>query len=77
MADARKQLMERTCAECGRPYIYHNHWTYKMTINEKAYNFCSWGCMRKREAEVQKEKEEKKGRNEHGKGTADSDTGTV
>lgn len=62
MANERKQLREKKCPECGRVFIYRDYWTYKKTYGDHITAFCSWTCMRKREA---KEQAKKKGRKDH------------
>ena len=51
MADATKQLKERKCDLCGKSYIYHEKWAYKIKYREHVKNFCSWTCLRKQMAE--------------------------
>ena len=49
MTKARTQLEERICPECGKAFIFRDHWTYKKITNHQTVNYCSWTCMRKSE----------------------------
>ena len=49
MAGTRAQLEERICPECGKSFIFRDHWAYKAIKNKRVVNYCSWNCMRKNE----------------------------
>ena len=49
MAKKKNQLEERICPECGRRFIFRDHWAYKLIIDHKVVNYCSWTCKRKNE----------------------------
>lgn len=49
MTKARTQLEERICPECGKNYIFRDHWAYKIIKDKRVVNYCSWNCMRKNE----------------------------
>ena len=49
MTKARTQLEERICPECGKSFIFRDHWAYKLIIDHKVVNYCSWTCKRKNE----------------------------
>ena len=51
MADAKKQLKEKTCPMCGKTFIFREHWAYKIIKDTHVTNYCSWTCMRKVEKE--------------------------
>lgn len=51
MADARKQLKEKTCQVCGKTFIFRDNWAYKILKDKHVTNYCSWSCMRKVEKE--------------------------
>ena len=47
MTKARTQLEERICPECGKSFIFRDHWAYKIIKDKRVVNYCSWNCMRK------------------------------
>lgn len=49
MAQTKAQLEERICPECGRNFIFRDHWAYKLMKDRHVVNYCSWNCMRKNE----------------------------
>ena len=49
MTKARTQLEERICPECGKSFTFRDQWAYKLIIDHKVVNYCSWTCMRKNE----------------------------
>ena len=49
MTKARTQLEERICPECGKSFIFRDHWAYKIIKDKRVVNYCSWNCMRKNE----------------------------
>ena len=49
MTKARTQLEERICPECGKNFIFRDHWAYKIVKDKRVVNYCSWTCMRKNE----------------------------
>ena len=49
MSNPKNQLVEKICPECGKKFIFRDHWTYKKIINHQTVNYCSWNCMRKNE----------------------------
>lgn len=63
MADATKQLKEKTCPMCGKNFIFRNEWAYKTRYGDHVTNYCSWTCLRKRQAEelAKKKKRQKVG----------------
>lgn len=59
MANAQKQLKEKTCPVCGKQFIYRDHWAYKTMYGDHVKAYCSWTCFRRMEAEEQKKKRRK------------------
>lgn len=60
MANVKKQLKEKTCPVCGRNYIFHDFWAYKIVNGTRIISFCSWSCMRKAEKDRAQQKKQKK-----------------
>ena len=64
MANVQKQLKEKICPVCGRNYIFHDYWAYKIIIRTKwgtrSESYCSWTCMRKAEEEKEQQKKREK-----------------
>lgn len=60
MADATKQLREKKCPMCGKRYIFHDYWAYKIVSGTRVESYCSWSCMRKAEREKGYQKKRKK-----------------
>lgn len=60
MANAQKQLKEKTCPICGRNYIFRDFWAYKTTYGTRIESFCSWSCMRKAEKAKEEQKKRKR-----------------
>lgn len=60
MANVQKQLKEKTCPVCGKNFIFHDYWAYKITYGTRVESFCSWTCMRKVEKEREQQKKRKK-----------------
>lgn len=58
----RKELFEgfdgfrHKCPMCGKCFSAQSDWAYKM-VNKKTGTiyFCSWGCKRRKEAELEKD----------------------
>ena len=67
MSNPKNQLVEKICPECGRKFIFRDHWTYKKIINHQTVNYCSWNCMRKNE-KGKKDGREGEDRADHQKG---------
>ena len=67
MTKARTQLEERICPECGKSFIFRDHWAYKLIIDHKVVNYCSWTCKRKNE-KGKKDGREGEDRADHQKG---------
>ena len=42
---------ERKCPICGKVFLAHEEWAYKKTKDKHSNIFCSWGCLRKWEAQ--------------------------
>ena len=57
MADASKQLKEMKCQRCGKPFIYRDHYAYKVKMDGHVKVLCSWTCYRAMLAEKLKNKE--------------------
>lgn len=57
MADASKQLKEMKCQRCGKPFIYRDHYAYKVKMDGHVKVLCSWTCYRAMLAEKLKSKE--------------------
>jgi len=45
--DFTAQWKEKKCPICGKRFLYHVGWVYKIGSADHLKIFCSWGCLRK------------------------------
>lgn len=67
MSNPKNQLVEKICPECGRKFIFRDHWAYKLMKDHHVVNYCSWNCKRKNE-KGKKDGREREDRADHQKG---------
>lgn len=46
MADAKNQLKERRCQLCGKPFIFRDHYAWKVKMDGHVKVLCSYTCYR-------------------------------
>ena len=74
MGKQKTYATDRICPVCGKEFICYlnSQWVYRGYFDGEKL-FCSWGCMRKAEAEEEKKQKTKRGRRKNARNISEKE----